>query len=109
MQGVDDSARDLAASALAALEAACAEPVPGVDAKVAEAVGLLLRLRDRLIDGRRAGENCGDWLERVNAALSAAFGVEFPVAGIQWDRACEARDSLRALLEAPSPDDPGPS
>lgn len=66
--------------------------------RIAEAMRELVQLRDALIACSRAGEDCGEELDRANGMISALFGVEFPVSGVQWRRVCEARDALREML-----------
>lgn len=67
--------------------------------QIDEAIRLLVTMRDRLIESRRAGQPKADeWLSQTNGILSSLFGTEFPKGGLQWKRVCESRDSLRALL-----------
>lgn len=56
-------------------------------------------MRDDLILAQRAGEDCREPLARINAIISAMFGLEFPSSGLQWQRVCETRDGLRLLLD----------
>ena len=52
-------------------------------------------VRDQLISARRRGEGCEDNLQEINAVLSAVFGIEYPVNGLQWKRLTEARTALK--------------
>jgi hypothetical protein len=54
-------------------------------------------VRDQLILVKRRGEVCGNGLQKINAALSAIFGIEYPVSGLQWKRLIEACAALKAL------------
>ena len=54
-------------------------------------------VRDRLIEIKRRGETCEDYLQKINAVLSAMFGIEYPVNGLQWKRLTEARAALKTL------------
>ena len=52
---------------------------------LAQSVAELIGLRDELIAARRAGVLCERELASANAAISSLFGVEFPIAGRQWN------------------------
>jgi hypothetical protein len=62
---------------------------------------LLVIVRDRLIAARRRGEppadQIDDALRKINMALSAIVGVEYPSAGVQRKVLEHARDMLREL------------
>ena len=53
--------------------------------------------RDRLIGIKRRGETCEDYLKKINAVLSAMFGIEYPINGLQWKRLTAARAALKNL------------
>jgi hypothetical protein len=86
-------------------EAACAlldqiTPTdPDVNRKLSEVARHVVLLRDELILAQRAGDDCREPLGRVNASISAMFGLEFPSSGLQWARVSETRDGLRRLLD----------
>lgn len=86
-------------------EAACAlldqvSPTdPDVNRKVSEVTRHVILLRDELILAQRAGGDCRELLGRINASISAMFGLEFPSSGLQWARVSETRDGLRRLLD----------
>ena len=65
-----------------------------------EAIEMLVALRDGLIERKRAGELCGEWLVQANALISTIIGTEFPINGFQWNRVCETRDALKRMLGA---------
>lgn len=85
---------------VAALDHILDEEASQVSEKLAEAVELLVGLRDGLIDRQRAGEPCGQWLGQTNALISSMLGTEFPIKGLQWNRVCETRDALKRMLAA---------
>ena len=58
----------------------------------------IVAVRDQLIGIKRRGDDCEDTLRKVNAVLSAMFGIEYPVNGLQWKRLTEARAALNNLI-----------
>ncbi|MBP2292776.1 hypothetical protein [Azospirillum rugosum] len=79
-----------------------AEDVPPAEVynAMAEASRCLVRLRDGLIARRRAGdEGASARLAHVNAALSVAFGGEYPLVGVHRNRIEKTREQLRKLLD----------
>ena len=100
MTDVRQTVREAGEPALAALERIKIESPSDAESRVSEAIELLIRLRDDLIGHRRNGEDCEQWLGRANGMLSGIFGVEYPIAGIQWQRIQGTRDELRDLLDA---------
>lgn len=64
---------------------------------LAEIIRDIVVVRDQLIVANRPGKECGDSLQKINAALSAIFGIEYPVGGLQWKRLIEARAALKTL------------
>lgn len=68
--------------------------------KLGAAIEMLVALRDGLIERKRTGEPCGNWLSQSNALISSILGTEFPVNGLQWNRVCETRDALKRMLAA---------
>lgn len=68
--------------------------------KLSDAMHQLIAMRDELIDARRAGEPCVDALRDSNAIISSIFGVEFPSAGLQWQRVCDTRQALQTLIDS---------
>lgn len=91
--------------ALAVLDrvlAAKAEDVPPAEVynAMAEVSRCLVRLRDGLIARHRAGEDgASARLAHVNAALSVAFGGEYPLVGVHRTRIEKTRDQLRKVLD----------
>ena len=101
MSGLTDirqTIREAAKPALAALERMDSEQPSVAESDLSEAIELLIRLRDDLIGHRRNGNDCDEWLGRTNGMLSGIFGVEYPIAGIQWRRIQGTRDELRDML-----------
>lgn len=93
--------RDEAHAALASLERLLKEPAEAVAGDVAETVREIVRLRDELIDRRRAGDASplvADWLDRTNAILSSVIGAEFPIKGLHRKRLATARDAFERML-----------
>lgn len=68
--------------------------------KLSDAMHQLIAMRNELIDARRAGEPCVDALRASNAIISSIFGVEFPSAGLQWQRVCDTRQALQNLIDS---------
>ncbi len=68
------------------------------DRKMAEVMRCFVALRDNLILAKRAGIVCQEELHDMNAILSSIFGMEFPSEGLQWQRVCDTREALCALL-----------
>ncbi len=96
-----DLLRDQAHAALSSLEHLLKEPSDAVAEHVAEAVRDIVRLRDELIDRRRAGDpspRVADWLDRTNAILSSVIGAEFPIKGLHRERLATARDAFERML-----------
>lgn len=98
MSDVRQTIRDVGASAVAALERVDAGRPSQAEPLLNEAVEHLVRLRDELIGHRRGGEDCGEWLGRVNGLLSGIFGVEYPAGGIHWQQVVKTREDLRDML-----------
>jgi hypothetical protein len=90
------------AAALAALDS-LSPADPDTSRKLTEVMGQFVRMRDELIAAQRHGASCRTELERSNALISSIFGVEFPVAGVQWQRVCDTRDALRQLVNDAAP------
>lgn len=77
---------------------------------MAEVSRCLVRLRDGLIVRRRAGdEGASARLAHVNAALSVAFGGEYPLVGVHRTRIEKTRDQLRKVLAENGLDENGGS
>lgn len=72
---------------------------PEANRKLSEIGRHVVLLRDELILAQRAGDDCREPLSRINAVISAMFGLEFPSSGLQWARVGETKDGLRGLLE----------
>ncbi len=95
--------RDLCRTALHALGRALEDRPDKVYDDMVAAVRCLVRLRDTLINERRAGKGTPEHderLRRVNAVLSMAVGGEFPLVGVRKERIKKARDEVEELLAA---------
>jgi hypothetical protein len=77
---------------------------PDASKKLSEVMRQLVSTRDDLIAARRLGAACRPQLQRTNALISSIFGVEFPVAGVQWQRVCDTREALRQLVNEAAPE-----
>lgn len=77
---------------------------PDSGRKLSEVMRQFVSMRDELIAAQRHGASCRTELQRNNALISSMFGVEFPVAGLQWQRVCDTRDALRQLLNDAVPE-----
>ncbi|HET6466774.1 MAG TPA: hypothetical protein VFG43_00195 [Geminicoccaceae bacterium] len=98
----DDAVRDHCHAAVAALDRVIDERPAEEHEYLVEAVRCLNRLRDRMIERRRAGDtsrHLRDRLDRINAILSVVVGGQYPLVGVRWERVQHARDTLRQLLE----------
>jgi hypothetical protein len=96
---------------MAELAALCDEALRGLDAVlaakepperdlIAEATRCLARLRDELIERRRAGRlHDESLLPQANALLSELVAAEFPLVGVRKKRIETARDACRRLLQ----------
>ncbi len=99
---MDDTACNECRSALTALDRVLEERPDKVHDELVDAVRCLVRLRDGLIERRRAGDaspELRDQLDRTNAVLSVAVGGEYPLVGVRWERVQKARDQLARLLD----------
>jgi hypothetical protein len=69
--------------------------------RMSEVMRLLVRWRDDLVARRRAGEEgpeLREALNQVNGVTSLAFGAQFPVVGVKWQRMEKTRDALREIM-----------
>ena len=98
MPGLPAQVRDHGTQIARRLEQLPAHDSPETRQELAGIIRELVRMRDDLIEARRKGEDCESTLRAVNAVLSCIFGVEFPVAGLQWERLNETRSGLKQLL-----------
>ncbi|HEU5019949.1 MAG TPA: hypothetical protein VFT69_18470 [Pseudolabrys sp.] len=89
---------DVAMAAINQLDTADAD---AAKKQLALVVERLAGMRDALIEARREGQACDEWLRRTNAILSSIFGTEFPLGGLQWKRVTETRAALGKLLQQP--------
>lgn len=72
-------------------------------AEISEAVRRLIRVRDRLIDMRRTeglSPEGKEHLCHINAMLSVVASLEYPLAGLRWQRIALVRDGLTKMLNA---------
>ncbi len=91
-----------ALAALAVLDRVLEESPERMAGDLPEAVRGIVRLRDRLIERRRADPGAHDLeerLDRTNAILSVVTGGEYPLVGVRRQRIVEARDALAGLAE----------
>ena len=77
---------------------------PDASRKLSEVMRQFVSMRDELIAAQRHGASCRTELQRNNALISSIFGVEFAVAGVQWQRVCDTREALRQLLNDAAPE-----
>jgi hypothetical protein len=84
--------------ALARLASALDESVADAKKDLAEAARQLTRLRNELIGSRRAGQQVGDELDRINSILSAVVGQEYPLGGLRRQCVADARTALERLV-----------
>jgi hypothetical protein len=95
--------QDVCRTALHALDRALEDRPDRVYDDMVAAVRCLVRLRDALVNERRAGKGTPEHeerLRRVNAVLSMVVGGEYPLVGVRKERIKKARDEVEALLAA---------
>lgn len=89
--------------ALQALETVLDERPGEHVAEISEAVRCLIKARDRLIDVRRTeglSMEGKDHLCQINAMLSVVASLEYPLAGLRWQRLKLVHDGLTKMLNA---------
>lgn len=99
---MDREARERAQSAILALEAVLQKGPRVPHREVAEAIGYLILMRNRLIDSARAGKAPRTWLDQANSLVSLSYGAENPLIGFHMHRLEQTRDGLKALLSSAS-------
>lgn len=76
---------------------------PGEHLKeISQAMRSLIRIRDRLIDfdrERGLSANAVEHLRQINAMISVVASLEYPLAGLRWQRVELVRDGLAQMLE----------
>jgi hypothetical protein len=95
---MSEGARQSAAAAIAALDAAIETGPQASHEQIAAAFQAVLELRDRVIDEARRGTATTGCRDRVNTLASLAYGGEFPLSGFHAHRLEQAREALAALL-----------
>ena len=87
--------------AIRALDAVLAADKPPERDLIADATRCIARLRDELIERRRAHALQDEsLLPQANALVSELVAAEFPLVGVRRKRIETARDACRRLLEA---------
>ena len=99
---MDREARERAQSAILALEAVLEKGPRVPHREVAEAIGYLILMRNRLIDRARAETASRTWLDQANSLVSLSYGAENPLIGFHMHRLEQTRDGLKALLSSAS-------
>src|SRR3954470_14759314 len=86
--------------ALAAIDAVIAAPSDSVQPAAVELTKAVVRLRDTLIRGLRAGDaSARRELDHVNALLSFVVSVQYPMQGQQREKVEKARQHFQKLIE----------
>ena len=67
-------------------------------AEIQAAALSVIAFRDRAIEKRREGSASDDCLDRANALVSLAYGAEFPLSGLHFNRIAETCEGMRNLL-----------
>jgi hypothetical protein len=98
---MDDDLRRLGQTAIERLDALIAADPPVPHDAVRDAVSCVVAFRNGAVRRHREGALDRHCLEGVNAALSLAYGTQFPLAGFHHHRLEQVRDAVRALLTAP--------
>ncbi len=97
----DDRVCEHCRAAVATLDRVLEERPDKIHDEIVDAVGCVVRLRDNLIEQRRAGDTSRrlqDQLDHANAVLSVMAGGVYPLVGVRWQRVEQARDELKRLL-----------
>ena len=100
---IDPLARAAGAEAMSRLDKLLETRPHETHEEVTQAVRGIVRIRDALIELRRAGADTPglqDTLAQANRLVSTAIGAQFPITGMHWERVEKTRDGLRALLGA---------
>ena len=94
----------LGSQAVAALDTLLADRPDKADAEFAAATVRLAAWRDAWIARWRKSGTEADRrrLERLNAALSAVVGAQFPLGGVPWELLTRTRADLAALVNKPA-------
>ena len=67
-------------------------------AEIQAAALSLIAFRNRVIDNHRDGTASKACLDQSNALVSLAYGAEFPLSGLHFNRIRQTCDGMRALL-----------
>ena len=93
--------RGLCDQAVRELDTVLAAKHPPQQDLIADATRCMARLRDELIERRRAGGLRDEsLLPQANAILSELVAAEFPLVGVRKKRIETARDACRRLADA---------
>jgi hypothetical protein len=72
---------------------------PAVEhSEVQAASNAVIAFRNRAVEKHRAGAVTRGCLDQANAFVSLAYGFEFPLSGLHFDRIRRTRQGLAALL-----------
>jgi hypothetical protein len=96
---MDSDLRHLGETAITRLDAliATAHPLPHDDVRAA--VSCIIAFRNGAARRHREGGLDRACLDGANAALSLAYGAQFPLAGSRPHRLERVRDAMRALVD----------
>lgn len=99
---MDRVEREAGETALAHLDHLLAQRPERVHDELTHAMRGIVRVRDRLIERLRSTNEPSPTLrkrlDRANILVSTAFGAQFPVTGVHWERIEKTRDGLKALM-----------
>jgi hypothetical protein len=95
---MDEDLRAFGRKAVERLDYASAEHPDVTHADINDALACVVAFRNLAIAKHRDGEVERSLLDRANAALSLAYGCEFPLAGVHRHRMEQARDAMRDLI-----------
>jgi hypothetical protein len=91
--------------ALSAIETALEERPGKHTGDISHAMNDLIRVRDRLIEVQRSptpSPKAAEHLQQVNSMLSVVASLEYPLAGLRWQRAELVRNGLEKMLKRSS-------
>jgi hypothetical protein len=95
---MDDDLRRLGQTAVERLDALIAADHPVPHDAVRDAVSCVVAFRNGAVRRHRAGALDRRCLDGANAALSLAYGTQFPLAGFHPHRLEQVRDAVSVLL-----------
>lgn len=104
-EGMIRELREMWSEALSAIETVLEERPGKHLEEISQAVCCLVQVRNRLIDVKRAqglSPEASEHLCQINAMLSVVASLEYPLAGLRWQRVEMVRNGLSQMIESTS-------